>query len=88
MLIAQICTKSLIDRSLPRNIIETSTDDDVNFKSIDSHNDIMLTEHSDDIPQKLSLSSSLTSGADIYMNVVDIFNDDKSDNKRFDRFYI
>ncbi len=63
ILIARTHTESVIDRSSPYNIIETSTHED---------EDMMLTEQNETCSQ----SPSATSGMDIYMDAVDIINDD------------
>ncbi len=67
ILIARTHTESVIDRSSPYNIIETSTDED---------EEIMVTKQNETI----SPSSSITSGTDIYMDAVDMLNDDSRSN--------
>jgi hypothetical protein len=90
VLIARTRTESVIDRSSPYNIIETSTDMDVDddecLKSIDDNDEVIMQEQENDIELKnqensLSPSSSLTSGTDVYMDAVEILNDEKSGRK-------
>ncbi|CAF2962673.1 unnamed protein product [Rotaria sp. Silwood2] len=92
VLIARTRTESVIDRSSPYNIIETSTDmdndeDNAHMKPIDN-DEVLINEQDNEIEQKnhdntLSPSSSLTSGTDVYMDAVEILSDehvaDKSD---------
>ena len=65
ILIARTHTESVIDRSSPYNIIETSTDED---------DEVMITEQTETI----SPSSSVTSTADVYMDAVDMIANDGS----------
>ena len=93
VLIARTRTQSLIDRSSPYNVIETSTDvedeldDDPYLKSIDDEDDeVMITEPVQIDEAKyaettLSPSSSLTSGTDVYMDAVDILSDEQQNDK-------
>ena len=97
VLIARTRTQSLIDRSSPYNVIETSTDvedgfdqddDDTYLKSIndDEDDEVMITEPVQTEETKyaettLSPSSSLTSGTDVYMDAVDILSDEQQNNK-------
>lgn len=98
VLIARTHTESVIDRSSPYNIIETSTDmdddddenDDEN-KTNDNNDDNETnnnynTDDHDEVLMKekdntLSPSSSLTSGTDVYMDAVDILNDNEIDHR-------
>jgi hypothetical protein len=72
VLIARTHTESVIDRSSPYNIIETSTDMD------DDQDEIIIKE----TDNTLSPSSSLTSGTDVYMDAVEILNDDTKSGMR------
>ncbi|CAF1091445.1 unnamed protein product [Rotaria magnacalcarata] len=86
VLIARTHTESVIDRSSPYNIIETNThidddDDDTNlyFKTIDDSNEIMITEsHDEEKKDEISPPSSIVSTTDIYMDAVEILNDEQS----------
>lgn len=64
VIIARTHTESVIDRSSPYNIIETSTDDD----------EIVVTERHN----TMSPCSSETSGADVYMDAMEIINENRS----------
>jgi hypothetical protein len=87
MMIARTRTESVIDRSSPYNIIETSQDDnddddDTNempWKSIDTSNDT-VDPTNDVVEQKetISPSSSMTSATDVYMDAVDMIDDEQS----------
>ncbi|CAF3545141.1 unnamed protein product [Rotaria sordida] len=96
VLIARTHTESVIDRSSPYNIIETSTDmedddnenngeDNVHMKPIDN-NEELINEQDNEIEQKNhnntgSPSSSLTSGTDVYMDAVEILSDEHPADK-------
>ncbi|CAM4901799.1 unnamed protein product [Rotaria socialis] len=90
VMIARTRTESVIDRSSPYNIIDTSTDadedegDDTHMKPID-HDEILINEQDNEVDQKLldnhlSPSSSLTSGTDVYMDAVEILSDEQPNN--------
>jgi hypothetical protein len=85
VLIARTHTESVIDRSSPYNIIETSTDeeDDITSKSLDDNDEVMLTEQNETI----SPSSSITSGTDVYMDAIDALNDQQSDGSLTPIYY-
>ncbi|CAF1043202.1 unnamed protein product [Adineta steineri] len=91
VLIARTRTESVIDRSSPYNIIETSTDEDDNedesnqsIKSFDQQNDNRISEQNETI----SPSSSITSGTDIYMDAVDMLeNEQQSDGSLTPIYY-
>jgi hypothetical protein len=94
VLIARTRTESVNGRASPYNIIETSTeeadDDDHQEKSVDD-DEVILNEEENGIEQKLaentlSPSSSLTSGTDVYMDAVEILNDEHPDNKSGKRY--
>ena len=83
VLIARTRTESVIDRSSPYNIIETSTDEEDNdnesktsVQSDENNDQNMITERKETI----SPSSSITSTADVYMDAVDILEDEQSGN--------
>ena len=59
MIIARTRTESILDRSSPYNIIDTSTDDGEGDSS----------------------ASSVTSATDIYMDAMDILDDERSGGK-------
>ncbi|UJR28351.1 hypothetical protein I4U23_009593 [Adineta vaga] len=95
VLIARTRMESVIDRSSPYNIIETSTEeDDENEDShnidddVDENDDVLLESVENDQDETmikeqentLSPSSSLTSGTDVYMDAVEVFNDDNVDD--------
>jgi hypothetical protein len=73
VLIARTHTESVIGRSSPYNIIETSTDMD------DDEQDEIIIKETDNT---LSPSSSLTSGTDVYMDAVEILSDDTKSGMR------
>jgi hypothetical protein len=96
VLIARTRTQSVIDRSSPYNIVETSTDidddddsenNDLNGPSIaDDDDDVLFTEPVQNIESlcaqtTMSPSSSITSGTDVYMDAVDILSDEQSNGK-------
>ncbi|CAF3367028.1 unnamed protein product [Rotaria sp. Silwood1] len=97
VLIARTHMESVIDRSSPYNIIETSTDMDVDDNDVDNHDDNVhmkpidndeasINEQDNEIEQKnhdntLSPSSSLTSGTDVYMDAVEILGDEHPADK-------
>jgi hypothetical protein len=79
VLFAHTRTESVVDRSSPYNIIETSTDEDddndnTHLKSIEDNDEVMITEQQ----ETNSPSSSLTSGTEVYMDAIDILNDEQS----------
>ena len=80
VLVARTHTESVIDRSSPYNIIETSTDmdddDDEEGKEDDENDEVLLKEKEN----TLSPSSSLTSGTDVYMDAVDVLNEEQDDH--------
>lgn len=76
VLIARTHTQSVIDRSSPYNIIETSTEME-DEEEMEENTEVLLKEE----PNAMSPSSSLTSGTDVYMDAVDILNDDADDQK-------
>ncbi|CAF3124404.1 unnamed protein product [Rotaria socialis] len=87
VLIARTHTESVIDRSSPYNIIETNIriddddDDETNlyFKTIDDSNEIMITEpQNDEKKDEISPPSSTVSTTDVYMDAVEILNDEQS----------
>ncbi|CAF1687244.1 unnamed protein product, partial [Adineta ricciae] len=84
VLIARTRTESVIDRSSPYNIIETSTDEEDNdddtestrsAKSLEIDHESILNEQK----EHFSPTPSLTSGADVYMDAMDDFDDGQSD---------
>jgi len=88
VLIARTHTESVIDRSSPYNIIETSTDeedddDNITSTSPNDNDEVMLTEQNETI----SPSSSITSGTDVYMDAIDILNDQQSDGSLTPIYY-
>ena len=83
VLIARTRTESVIDRSSPYNIIETSTDEEDNdddtestrsAKSLEIDHESILNEQN----EHFSPTPSLTSGADVYMDAMDDFDDGQS----------
>ena len=84
VLIAHTRTETIIDRSSPYNIIETTNDND-DEQSIDNDN-VLINEQENEIEGKirhsnLSSTSSLTSGTDIYMDAVEILSDENQNDK-------
>ncbi|CAF1300414.1 unnamed protein product [Rotaria sordida] len=80
VLIARTHTESVIDRSSPYNIIETDTDDDdgnLNFKTIEDNNETIIPEQDDEQNEIISSASSVTSTTDVYMDAVEILNDEQ-----------
>lgn len=85
VLVARTRTQSIIDRSSPYNVIETSNEDEqidenvylrpINDEQIDEQIDEQLENNEND-RSNLSHSSSLTSGTDVFMDAVDILHDD------------
>jgi hypothetical protein len=85
VLIARTHTESVIDRSSPYNIIETSTDedDDITSKSFEDNDEVMITEQNETISPR----SSGTSGTDVYMDAIDILDDEQSDGSLTPIYY-
>lgn len=94
ILVARTRTQSIIDRASPYNVIETSTDaddmdDDIYMRPINDEGDDDVIISEDPVPYDeeklaattLSPSSSLTSGTDVYMDAVEILNDEISNEK-------
>lgn len=88
VLIARTRTESVIDRSSPYNIIETSTDEEDNdddtestrsAKSLEIDHESILNEQQ----EHFSPTPSVTSGADVYMDAVDDFDDTQSGRLSF-----
>ncbi|CAF3414264.1 unnamed protein product [Rotaria sp. Silwood1] len=88
VLIARTHTEAVIDRSSPYNIIETNTDEDddeddddgdnFNFKTIEDTDETMITEQDDEQKETVSPSSSDTSTTEVYMDAVEILNDEQT----------
>ncbi len=77
VIIARTRQESVIDRSSPYSIIETSTDDeddDIPLKPSEDTDEAMITEQ----PETISPSSSITSATEVYMDAIDIVNDEQS----------
>ena len=81
-MVARTRTESVIDRSSPYNIIETSTDDEGDEMHLTSAEDsqTLPSNASQGSGQQVAASppSSDTSGTDVYMDAMDILDDGQS----------
>ncbi|UJR21141.1 hypothetical protein I4U23_024240 [Adineta vaga] len=86
VLIARTRTESVIDRSSPYNIIETSTDEEEDDDDdTESNKSVKSTENNHE--QRMSPTSSITSGTDVYMDAIDDLKDNQSDGSLTPIYY-